>query len=93
MALGVAPVTQEPDLNRSDATDADAGDKASPALSWVRPIAAVLLLLSAIAWVWMHGAISGSIGRSPPAGFVTVRRHDRSGRRRGHGVVRPGVPS
>ena len=53
MALGVAPDTQEPDLNRGDVTDADAGDKASPALSWVRPVAAVLLLLSAIVALWM----------------------------------------
>jgi hypothetical protein len=68
MALGVAPVTQKPDLNGSDATDADVGDNASPALSWVRPIAAVLLLLSAIAASWMLSSylqVHGSITAEP----------------------------
>lgn len=65
MALGVAPVTQEPDLSGSDATDADARDNASPAWSWVRPVAAGVLLLSAIALVWVlsrylqvHGSLT-----------------------------------
>ncbi len=53
MALGVAPVTQEPNLSGSDDTEADAGDNDSTALSWVRPVAAVLLLLSTIAALWM----------------------------------------
>jgi hypothetical protein len=51
--VGVAPDIQEPALSRSDAMDADAEDKATPALSWVRPIAAVLLILSAIVLLWM----------------------------------------
>jgi hypothetical protein len=65
MALGVVPTTQEPKLGSSDAVDADAGDKAPPALSWVRPVAAVLLILSAIAAFWtlsrylqVHGSIT-----------------------------------
>jgi hypothetical protein len=53
MALGVAPVTQEPNLSDSDATETDAADKASPAWSWVRPVAAVLLVLSAGTSLWM----------------------------------------
>jgi hypothetical protein len=78
MALGVAPDTQEPDLGRSDATDAAAGEKAPPALSWVRPVAAVLLLLSAIAALWMlsrylqvHGSIAAEPD-SPPFGATIV---------------------
>jgi uncharacterized membrane protein YgcG len=78
MALGVAPVTQEPNLSGSDATDADTGDKASPALSRVRPVAAVLLLLSTVAWLWVlsrylqvHGSIAAE-SDSPQFAAVIV---------------------
>ena len=47
--MAVAPATQEPNLSDSDVTDASARDQAPPALSWVRPVAAVLLVLSTIA--------------------------------------------
>jgi hypothetical protein len=78
MALGVAPDTQEPNLSGGDATDVDAGDKAAPAWSWVRPVAAVLLLLSTIAALWMlsrylqvHGSIAAEPD-SPPFGATIV---------------------
>src|SRR5215216_6380025 len=65
MALAVAPATQEPNLRGSDATDGDAEDNAPPTLSWVRPVAAVLLVLSVIASLWtlsrylqVHGSIT-----------------------------------
>src|SRR3712207_1915494 len=47
MGLGVAPVTRDPNHGGNDVTDAEAETKVSPAWSWVRPVAAVLLLLSA----------------------------------------------
>jgi hypothetical protein len=53
MVLGVAPGTREPNLSGGDAMDADARDQAVPALTWVRPIAGVVLLLSAIAFLWV----------------------------------------
>jgi hypothetical protein len=51
--MGPAPATQEPNRTDSDAKDADARGGTAPALSWVRPVAAVLLLLSTIASLWM----------------------------------------
>src|SRR5215210_3143722 len=78
MALAVAPTTQEPNLSGRDATDGDAGNNAPPALSWIRPAAAVLLVLSAIASVWMlsrylliHGSITAQPD-SPPFGATIV---------------------
>jgi hypothetical protein len=53
MVLGVAPVTQKPNLTGSDETDAGDADNDSIALSWVRPVATVVLLLSAIGSLWM----------------------------------------
>jgi hypothetical protein len=50
--VGVGQATEEPNLARGDTTEVEAGANASPAFSWVRPAAAVLLLLSAIASLW-----------------------------------------
>ena len=78
MSLAVAPTTQEPNPSGRDAIDADAGSNAPPALSWIRPAAAVLLALSAIASVWMlsrylriHGSITAQPD-SPPFGATIV---------------------
>src|SRR4051794_29007967 len=68
MALAVAPATQEPNLRGSDATDAEVGDTAPFGLSWVRPAAAVQLVLSAIAslWtLWRYLQVYGSITARP----------------------------
>jgi len=78
MALAVTPATREPNLRGSDATDAEVGDKAPSGLSWVRPAAAVLLVLSAIASLWMllrylqvHGSITAEPD-SPSIGAAIV---------------------
>jgi len=76
--LAVTPATREPNLRGSDATDAEVGDKAPSGLSWVRPAAAVLLVLSAIASLWMllrylqvHGSITAEPD-SPSIGAAIV---------------------
>jgi hypothetical protein len=64
MVLGVAPVTKKSNLSDSDAPGVDAGEKASPALSWVQPGATVLLLVSAIALLgtmYRYFPVHGSI--------------------------------
>ncbi len=66
--MGVAPATQEPNLARNDTTEVEAGGNASPALSWVRPAAAVSLLLSVIALLWTltrYLRLDGSITAKP----------------------------
>jgi hypothetical protein len=78
MALAVAPATQEPNLSGRDAADAGAGEHAPPALPWIRPAAAILLVPSAIASLWMlsrylqlHGSIAAQPD-SPPFGATIL---------------------
>ena len=75
MEVGIAPATQEPKLVRGDTTDVEAEDSASPALSWVRPVAAVVLLLSAIASVWTltrYLQTGGSITATPDSSLFAA---------------------
>jgi hypothetical protein len=67
--LGIAPVSKEPNLVDGDTADAEAGSpQPSPLVSWVRPVAAVLLLLSVAISFWMlsrHLQTQGSITAAP----------------------------
>src|SRR3954465_9139258 len=80
---------------------AAAAARPSAVVSWVRPTAAVLLVLSAVGSLWFlsrYLRLYGSLVAAPDTPLLppqillaAVRRHDRPGRRCGHGAGRSSV--